>query len=107
MDSAKAAGAEDSATAIAARVHWQADQIDGWEHHRFEDRGPACTALIFLDDATSRLMQILFNGTELTFGYFAATRRVIDQHGQSLAFYSDMASMFCINMASAESGQLV
>lgn len=45
-------------------------QIDGCEHHWFEDRGPACTALVFIDDATSRLMQILFNGTESTFGYF-------------------------------------
>jgi hypothetical protein len=41
-------------------------QIDGCEHHWFEDRGPACTALVFIDDATSRLMQILFNGTEST-----------------------------------------
>ena len=31
-------------------------QIDGCEHHWFEDRGPACTALVFIDDATSRLM---------------------------------------------------
>jgi len=30
-------------------------QIDGCEHHWFEDRGPACTALVFIDDATSRL----------------------------------------------------
>lgn len=28
-------------------------QIDGCEHHWFEDRGPACTALVFIDDATS------------------------------------------------------
>jgi hypothetical protein len=41
-------------------------QIDGCEHHWFEDRGPACTALVFIDDATSRLMQILFNGSEST-----------------------------------------
>ena len=52
-------------------------QIDGCEHHWFEDRGPACTALVFIDDATSRLMQILFNGTESTFGYFEATRRYV------------------------------
>jgi hypothetical protein len=61
-------------------------QIDGCEHHWFEDRGPACTALVFIDDATSRLMQILFNGTESTFGYFEATRRYIDRHGKPLAF---------------------
>lgn len=79
-------------------------QIDGCEHHWFEDRGPACTALVFIDDATSRLMQILFNGTESTFGYFEATRRYIDQHGKPLAFYSDKASIFRVNKASATGG---
>ena len=29
-------------------------QIDGSEHHWFEDRGPACTLLVYVDDATSR-----------------------------------------------------
>ncbi len=32
-------------------------QIDGSEHAWFEDRGPACTLLAFIDDATSRIMQ--------------------------------------------------
>lgn len=79
-------------------------QIDGCEHHWFEDRGPACTALVYIDDATSRLMQILFNGTESTFGYFQATRRYIDELGKPLAFYSDKASIFRINKASATGG---
>ena len=29
-------------------------QIDDCEHHWFEDRAPMCTALVFVDDATSR-----------------------------------------------------
>jgi hypothetical protein len=28
-------------------------QIDGCEHHWFEDRGPACTALVFIDSCKS------------------------------------------------------
>jgi hypothetical protein len=28
-------------------------QIDGSDHHWFEDRGPSCTLLVFIDDATS------------------------------------------------------
>jgi hypothetical protein len=79
-------------------------QIDGCEHHWFEDRGPACTALVFIDDAASRLMQILFNATESTFGYFEATSRYIEQHGKPLAFYSDKASICRINKASATGG---
>lgn len=45
-------------------------QIDGCEHRWFEDRAPACTALVSIDYATSRLMQILFTGSESTSGYF-------------------------------------
>ncbi len=33
-------------------------QIDGSEHWWFEDRGPQCTLLVFVDDATSRLMHL-------------------------------------------------
>jgi hypothetical protein len=29
-------------------------QIDGCDHRWFEDRAPACTALVYVDDATSR-----------------------------------------------------
>lgn len=31
-------------------------QIDGSDHHWLEDRGPACTLLVYVDDATSRIM---------------------------------------------------
>jgi len=34
-------------------------QIDGCDHDWFEGRGPACTALVYVDDATSKL-SILF-----------------------------------------------
>jgi Helix-turn-helix domain len=79
-------------------------QIDGCEHHWFEERGPASTALVYIDDATSRLMQILFTGSESTFGYFEATRQYLLKHGKPLAFYSDKASIFRVNHASATGG---
>ena len=47
-------------------------QIDGSDHHWFEDRGPACTLLVFIDDATSTLMQLRFVESESTFSYFEA-----------------------------------
>ncbi|WP_211709305.1 helix-turn-helix domain-containing protein, partial [Paraburkholderia aspalathi] len=31
-------------------------QIDGSDHRWFEERAPACTLLVYVDDATSRLM---------------------------------------------------
>ena len=79
-------------------------QIDGCEHRWFEERAPACTALVYVDDATSRLMEILFTGSESTFGYFEATRRYLERHGKPLAFYSDKASVFRINNKSATGG---
>jgi hypothetical protein len=49
-------------------------QIDGSEHWWFEDRGPQSTLLVYIDDATSRLMHLKFVETESTFDYFQATR---------------------------------
>ena len=49
-------------------------QIDGCEHAWFEDRGPPCTLLVFVDDATSRLMHLRFVPAESAFAYMAATR---------------------------------
>jgi hypothetical protein len=33
-------------------------QIDGSDHWWFEGRGPRCTLLVYIDDATSRLMHL-------------------------------------------------
>jgi hypothetical protein len=79
-------------------------QIDGCDHRWFEDRGPACTALVYVDDATSRLMVVRFCGTESTFAYFEATREYLERFGKPLAFYTDKASVFRINNASALKG---
>ncbi|HXQ72702.1 MAG TPA: hypothetical protein VN844_19550 [Pyrinomonadaceae bacterium] len=35
-------------------------QIDGSPHDWFEGRAPKCTLLVFVDDATSRLMYLQF-----------------------------------------------
>lgn len=69
-------------------------QIDGSDHAWFEDRGPRCTLLVYVDDATSRLMELCFADTESTFDYFHATRRYLERHGKPMAFYSDRLSVF-------------
>ncbi|HCT7673217.1 TPA: ISNCY family transposase, partial [Klebsiella quasipneumoniae] len=76
-------------------------QIDGCDHHWFENRAPACTALVYVDDATSRLMQLRFVKSESTFTYFEATRGYLEKHGKPLALYSDKASVFRINNKNA------
>lgn len=47
-------------------------QIDGSQHRWFEDRAEPCTLLVFIDDATSRLMQLRFVSSESTSSYFEA-----------------------------------
>lgn len=41
-------------------------QIDGREHGWFEERGAKCTLLVYVDDATSRLMELRFVASERT-----------------------------------------
>jgi transposase len=79
-------------------------QIDGCEHHWFEDRAPMCTALVFVDDATSRLMAVRFTGTESTFAYFEALRAYLERYGKPLALYSDKATIFRVNRPGAGNG---
>ena len=69
-------------------------QIDGSEHRWFEDRGDPCTLLVFIDDATSTLMELRFVTSESTFSYFEALERYLVQHGRPVAFYSDKHSVF-------------
>ncbi|HDR9071081.1 TPA: ISNCY family transposase, partial [Burkholderia vietnamiensis] len=69
-------------------------QIDGSDHRWFEERAQACMLLVYVDDATSRLMMLHFTQTESTFSYFEATRAYIERHGKPVAFYSDKASVF-------------
>lgn len=72
-------------------------QVDGSEHYWFEDRGPSCTLLVFIDDATSRLMHLQFVQSEWTFAYFNATQRYLERHGKPVAFYTDKHAVFRVN----------
>ncbi|BBE09968.1 Transposase [Mycoavidus cysteinexigens] len=69
-------------------------QIDGSDHRWFEERNPSCTLLVYIDDATSRIMHLHFTATESTFSYFEATRSYLEQYGKPVAFYSDKATIF-------------
>jgi len=80
-------------------------QIDGSDHRWFEQRAPACTLLVFIDDATSRLMALHFTATESTFSYFEALAKYLGAHGKPVAFYSDKASVFYVKNRSATAGK--
>ncbi|APY60989.1 ISNCY family transposase [Salmonella enterica] len=72
-------------------------QIDGSPHHWFEDRGPRCTLIVFIDDATSALMGLRFAPAETTQAYMETLGKYVTQHGIPLALYSDKHSIFRVN----------
>jgi transposase len=72
-------------------------QIDGCDHEWFEQRADRCTALVYVDDATGRLMEVRFVKTESTFDYFDSTVSYLGRHGKPVAFYSDKHSIFRVH----------
>ena len=81
-------------------------QVDGSDHDWFEGRAGnrRCTLLVYIDDATSQLMQLKFVESENTFDYFMAACDYIKMHGKPIAFYSDKHSTFRINIKGATTG---
>jgi len=75
-------------------------QIDGSHHWWFEDRGPKCALLVFIDDATGKLLHLRFARSENTFDYFHATKAYLQEWGKPLAFYSDKHGIFRTTHAS-------
>ncbi|MEZ9893362.1 transposase, partial [Vibrio lentus] len=53
--------------------------------------------LVFIDDATGRLMNLRFSETESAFDYMLTTREYLNEHGKPIAFYSDKHSIFRVN----------
>jgi len=74
-------------------------QIDGSDHDWFEGRGPRCTLLVYIDDATGLLMELWFVPTETFFAYCEATQHYLERYGKPVAFYSDKHSIFRVNQA--------
>ncbi len=72
-------------------------QLDGSHHAWFEERAPKCCLLVYIDDATGRLMHLRFCDSESAFDYMTATREYLDLHGKPVAFYSDKHAVFRVN----------
>jgi len=72
-------------------------QIDGSDHAWFEGRGPRCTLLVYIDDATGQLLELWFVPSETFFAYCEATRHYLERYGKPLAFYSDKHGIFRVN----------
>jgi hypothetical protein len=69
-------------------------QIDGSPHAWLEARGPRCTLIAFVDDASGRLQYGQFVSAETTRAYLQGVRAYVHHFGRPVAFYSDRHSIF-------------
>ena len=72
-------------------------QIDGSDHDWFEGRGPKCTLLVYIDDATGQLLELWFVPDETFFAYCEASQHYFERYGKPVAFYSDKHGIFRVN----------
>ncbi len=81
-------------------------QIDGSHHDWFEGRSDKCCLLVFIDDATGKLMNLRFSETESAFDYMVTTCEYIEQHGKPTAFYSDRHAVFHVSKRDAKTNRM-
>lgn len=72
-------------------------QVDGSHHHWFENRGPKCCLLVFIDDATGKLLNLRFAPGETTIDYLAMLKDYVLEKGSPRAMYFDKHNVFHIN----------
>jgi len=79
-------------------------QIDGSPHDWFEGRADRCVLLVFIDDATGKLVELRFVESESFFSYAQAAEGYFRRCGKPVAFYSDKHGIFRVNLPSTGSG---
>ena len=72
-------------------------QLDGSDHDWFEGRGPRCVLLIYIDDATSRILYGEFVEVEDTLTLLRSTWNYLKRWGRVVAYYVDKDSIYTIN----------
>ncbi len=77
-------------------------QIDGSPHAWFEERGSKCCLIVFIDDATSKLIYLQFEPVESTVAYLKGIKTHLNTYGIPGSYYSDKHSIFKVNKLSLE-----
>src|SRR3989338_818690 len=72
-------------------------QLDGSPHHWFEERGPECVLLIYIDDATSQILYGEFVKFADTLTLMRTTKIYLDKWGRPVAFYVERDSIYKVN----------
>jgi winged helix-turn helix protein len=74
-------------------------QLDGSDHDWLEGRGPRFALLIYIDDATSRILHAEFVTVEDTQNLMRSTWKYLKRYGRPIALYVDKDSIYKINWA--------
>jgi transposase len=82
-------------------------QIDGSPHAWFEERGATCTLLVAIDDATGKLVGLLFAEQESFHSYASLVKAYFERYGKPAAFYSDKHGIFRVNQPTTGVGEVV
>jgi len=77
-------------------------QIDGSPHAWFEGRGDKCCLIVFVDDATNKLLYLQFEAVECTAAYFRGMAFHLTTYGVPCAYYSDKHMIFRVSNAKTE-----
>jgi hypothetical protein len=73
-------------------------QIDGSFHLWFEDRGKKCVLIVFIDDATSKILWLEFAESESTESLMISTKSYVKKLGRPRECYTDFGSVFSVNV---------
>jgi transposase len=77
-------------------------QLDGSPHDWFEGRAPKCTLLVFIDDATSKILWLEFVRSENEMDVLRSTKNYIQRYGIPHEFYVDFGGVFSVNLNNDE-----
>jgi len=81
-------------------------QLDGSYHNWFEERGGRAALLVFVDDATSKIMWLEFVNGESTIEVMEAMKNYIIKHGRPHSLYVDFAGVYKVNTNNKEGEKL-
>ena len=72
-------------------------QLDGADHEWFEGRAPRCVLMVYVDDASSRILYGEFVDVEDTLTLLRTTRSYLRRHGRPIAYCVDKDSIYKVN----------
>ncbi len=81
-------------------------QLDGSPHAWFEDRGPRCALVSYVDDATSKIPYAEFIPEETTRDLLRTTGAYLRRYGRPVAFYVDRDGIYRVNQRPTREEQL-